>query len=35
MRDDDTDDRALRIEAGFILALMVFTIGMQIIEAIR
>lgn len=35
MRKEDTDDRALRIEAGFILTLMVFTIGMHIIEAIR
>ncbi|MBB3957793.1 hypothetical protein GGR38_004768 [Novosphingobium sediminicola] len=35
MRDDDKDDRRLRIEAGFILALMILTISMQIIEAIK
>lgn len=35
MDQDQREDRRLRIEAGFILALMVFVAGIRIIEAFR
>lgn len=35
MDEDHREDRRLRIEAGFILALIVFVAGIRIIEAFR